>query len=98
MNKRITIRDLQKISTEAIAALDGATPITSGDTTVAILMPLKMANKERLRKVVSRAAAWAKGRNAAADDAALATSGPVDKTNWSAATVKDLRRKKNRKK
>lgn len=94
MNKRITIRDLQKISTEAIAALDGATPITSGDTTVAILTPLKKADIKTLRKVLLDAERLALGRDRAADDAALRRAGiAVDETDWSFAARRPSKRK-----
>lgn len=94
MNKHITIRDLQKISAKAIAALDGATPITSGDTTVAILTPLKKTNIKKLRKVLLEAERLAKGRDRAADDAALRKLGiEVDKTDWSFAARRSSRRK-----
>ncbi len=94
MNKRITIRDLQKISTEAIAALDGATPITSGDTTVAILTPLKKADIGALRKVLLDAERLARGRDRAADDAALRKAGiDVDETDWSFAARRPSKRK-----
>lgn len=94
MNKRITIRDLQKISTETIAALDGATPITSGDTTVAILTPLKKTDLPKLRKALLEAERLAAKRDRAADDAALRALGiPMDKTDWSYAARRSSRRK-----
>lgn len=94
MTKRITIRDLQKISTEAIAALDGATPITSGDTTVAILTPLKKADIKTLRKVLLDAERLAQGRDRAADDAALRRVGiRVDETDWSFAARRPSKRR-----
>jgi hypothetical protein len=85
----ISIRDLQKISGEAIQALPGPTPVKSGDRTVALLIPLKAADPERLLAVLMRAEALAKGRDAAADDAALADMG-VDPTNWSIEAVRAL--------
>lgn len=86
MNKRITIRDLQKISTETIAGLDGGTPVTSGETTVAILTPLKKANLTRLRKALLKAERLAHGRDPKAEDALLRKLGiAVDKTDWSFA-------------
>jgi hypothetical protein len=39
----IGIRELQKISGEAIGALEGPTAITSGPRTVGLLIPLKSA-------------------------------------------------------
>ncbi len=84
----ISIRDLQKMSSETIAALPGPTPVKSGDQTVAILMPLKKPDLERLRAVLQRAEELAKGRDPKADDAALAQFGEVDPTDWSIEAVK----------
>jgi hypothetical protein len=85
----ISIRDLQKISGEAIAALPGPTPVKSGDRTVALLIPLKAVDPDRLAAVLMRAEALAKGRDVAADDAALAEMG-VDPTDWSVEAVRAL--------
>jgi len=85
----ISIRDLQKISGETIGALPGPTPVKSGDRTVALLIPLKAADPDRLAAVLARAEALAKDRNPAADDAALAAMG-VDPTDWSADAVRAL--------
>jgi hypothetical protein len=74
----IRIRDLQKISGEAIGALPGPTPVKSGERTVGLLIPLKSADPDRLAAVLKRAEALAKGRDAAADDSALAAFGDVD--------------------
>ena len=68
----IGIRELQKISGEAIGALKGPTAIKSGAKTVGLLIPLKAADPDRLAAVLSRAEALARGRDVAADDAALA--------------------------
>ncbi|WP_194387784.1 hypothetical protein [Bradyrhizobium sp. CCBAU 51765] len=86
----ISIRDLQKISGEAIGALPGPTPVKSGERTVGLLIPLKSADPDRLAAVLRRAEKLAKGRDAAADDAALAAFGDVDPVDWSVATVKAL--------
>jgi hypothetical protein len=85
----ISIRDLQKISGETISALPGPVPVKSGDRTVAILVPLKRANMDRLKATLARAEKLAKGRDPKKDDAALAAMG-VDPTNWSAAAVRKL--------
>ena len=85
----ISIRDLQKISGEAIGALPGPTPVKSGDRTVGLLIPLKAADPDRLAAILMRAEALAKGRDVAADDAALAAMG-VDPTNWSLEAVRAL--------
>ena len=87
----ISIRDLQKISGETIAALPGPTPVRSGDRTVGILFPLKPVDRERLAAVMARAEALAEGRDPAADDAALAAFGDVDPTNWTEEAVAGLR-------
>ena len=67
----LSIRDLQKISGEAIGALPGPTPVKSGDRTVGLLVPLKAADPERLAAVLARAQALAEGRDRAADDAGV---------------------------
>jgi hypothetical protein len=86
----LSIRDLQKISGEAIGALPGPTPVKSGDRTVGLLVPLKAADPERLAAVLAKAEALAKGRDPAADDAALAQFGEVDPVNWSVEAVRAL--------
>ena len=87
---RISIRDLQKISGESIRELAGPTPIKSGETTVALLIPLKVADPDRLAAVLARAEALAKGRDAARDDQALAAFGDVDPVDWSVEEVRRL--------
>lgn len=95
MNKRITIRDLQKISTETIAGLEGGTPVTSGETTVAILTPLKTANLARLRKTLLKAERLAQERDPKAEDALLRKLGiTVDKTDWSFAARRKAKPRK----
>jgi hypothetical protein len=86
----ISIRDLQKISGETIRALSGPTPVKSGGRTVGLLVPLKAADPDRLAAVLARAEALAKGRDAAADDAALAPFGEVDPIDWSIEAVRTL--------
>lgn len=86
----ISIRDLQKISGETIVALDGPTPIKSGDRTVALLIPLKAADPDRLAAVLMRAEALAKGRDPRVDDATLAAFGDVDPVDWSVEAVRKL--------
>jgi hypothetical protein len=88
--KRISIRDLQKISSETIGALPGPTPVKSGDRTVGLLVPLKTANPDRLARVLARAETLARGRAPAADDAALARFGDVDPVDWSIEAVRAL--------
>jgi len=86
----ISIRDLQKISGEAIGALPGPTPVKSGNRTVGLLVPLKAADPDRLAAVLTRAEALAKGRDPRADDAALARFGEVDLVDWSVEAVRAL--------
>jgi hypothetical protein len=86
----IGIRDLQKISGETIASLPGPTAVKSGDRTVGLLVPLKAADPDRLAAVLARAEALAKGRDPAADDAALAQFGEVDPVDWSLEAVRAL--------
>jgi hypothetical protein len=86
----IGIRDLQKISGEAISALRGPTPVKSGDRTVGLLVPLRAVDPDRLVAVLSRAEKLAKGRDPLADDAALAPFGEVDPVDWSVDAVRRL--------
>jgi hypothetical protein len=86
----IGIRDLQKLSGETIRALPGPTPIRSGDQTVALLIPLKSPDPDRMAEVLMRAEALAKRRDPAADEAALAGFGDVDPTDWSVEAVRAL--------
>lgn len=86
----ISIRDLQKISGEAIGTLPGPTPVKSGNRTVGLLVPLKSADPGRLAAVLAQAEALAVGRDAAADDALLRPFGEVDPGDWSIEAVRAL--------
>lgn len=86
----ISIRDLQKMSGEKIEALPGPTAVKSGDRTVGLLIPLKAADPDRLKAILLRAEAAAKGRSAASDDATLAQFDDIDPTNWSIEAVRAL--------
>jgi len=86
----LSIRDLQKISGETIGALPGPTPVKSSGRTVGLLIPLKAADPDRLAAVLARAEELAKGRNSAADDAALAPFREVDPIDWSVEAVRTL--------
>jgi hypothetical protein len=86
----ISIRDLQKISGEAIGALPGPAPVKSGDRTVGLLIPLKVTDPDRLAAILLRAEALARDRDAAADDAALAAFGDIDPVDWSVEVVREL--------
>lgn len=86
----ISIRDLQKMSGETIWALAGPTPVKSGDRTLGLLVPLKAADPDRLAAILARAEALARGRDAAADDAALASFDQVDPVDWSVKAVREF--------
>lgn len=86
----ISIRDLQKISSEAIGALPGPTPVKSGTRTIGLLVPLRAADPDRLAAVLARAETLARGRDHRADDAALAGFGEVDPVDWSVEAVRTL--------
>jgi hypothetical protein len=53
-------------------------------------LPLKAAEPDRLAIVLARAEALSKGRDAAADDAALRPFGEVDPVDWSVDAVRAL--------
>lgn len=86
----LSIRDLQKISGEAIGSLPGPTPVKSGNRTVGLLVPLKAADPGRLAAILARAEALAAGRDATADDELLRPFGEVDPVDWSIEAVRDL--------
>ena len=92
----ISIRDLQKISAEGIGALPGPTPVKSGDRTVGLIIPLKAADPDRLAAVLAQAEALARGRDRAAEDAALAAFGEIDPVDWSVEAVRALIADRNR--
>ena len=48
----LSIRDLQKISGERISALPGPTAVKSGDRTVALLIPIRPVDRERLLSIM----------------------------------------------
>ena len=83
----LSIRDLQKISGERISALPGPTAVKSGNRTVALLIPVKQPDPERVAAVLARAEALAKERDPAEDDAALLAMG-IDPTNWNEEAVR----------
>ncbi|HEY1708225.1 MAG TPA: hypothetical protein VGG10_08155 [Rhizomicrobium sp.] len=87
----ISIRDLQKISGETIGALTGPTPVKSGDRTIALLVPLKRANLDRVAATLAKAEKLGRGRDPKKDDAALAQFGDVDPVDWSVKTVRALK-------
>jgi hypothetical protein len=85
----LSIRDLQKISSEAISALPGMTAIKSGARTVGFLTPLKRADPERLKALLDDIDALAKQRDPKEDDEFLISQG-IDPTNWSVEAVEAL--------
>jgi len=87
----LSIRDLQKISGKAIGELPGVTAIKSGNRTVALLMPLRRPNLERLEAALRKADALAEGRDHKADDEALRAFGEVDPIDWNEEAVRALR-------
>jgi hypothetical protein len=86
----ISVHDLQKLSGETIGTLPGSTLVKFGGRTVGLLVPLKAADPDRLAVVLAQAEAIAKGRDCAADDAALAPLGEVDPVDWSVEAVRAL--------
>jgi hypothetical protein len=57
---------------------------------VGLMLMLKATNFDRLAAVLARAEALAKGRDAAADDEALALFGEVEPVDWSVEAVRAL--------
>jgi hypothetical protein len=90
----LSIRDLQKISGEAIGRLAGPTAVKSGDRTVALLIPMNAGNADRLSAWLRRAEALAAQRDPAEDDAALVAMG-IDPTNWSKEAIEKLQVERN---
>ena len=85
----ISIRDLQKISGEAIGGLPGPTTVKSGERAVGLLIPLRAADPERLAAILARASELAATRDPAADEAFLEAMG-ADPTNWSPEAVRAI--------
>ena len=78
----LSIRDLQKISGEAIEKLPGVTAITSGGRTIALLTPLRKPDPERLRAWAEKVEEMAKDRDPEEDTRFLTENGG-DPTDWS---------------
>ncbi|MEJ0066101.1 MAG: hypothetical protein WDM85_12310 [Caulobacteraceae bacterium] len=83
----LSIRDLQKISGEAIENLPGTTAIKSGGRTIALLTPLRKPDRERLRAWADKVEAMARERDPAEDERFLREVG-ADPTDWSQDAVK----------
>jgi hypothetical protein len=91
MNKRVTLRGT-KAKPVSLSALKKA----RSEQAAAAIGPLvlKRANLARLKKALLEAERLAKGRDHAADDAALRALGvAVDKTDWSFAARRAAKRK-----
>ena len=78
----LSIRDLQKISGEAIEKLPGVTAIKSGGRTIALLTPLRKPDPERLKAWAEAVEAMAKERDYEEDTRFLLQNGG-DPTDWS---------------
>jgi antitoxin (DNA-binding transcriptional repressor) of toxin-antitoxin stability system len=85
----LSIRDLQKISGEAIEKLPGVTAITSGGRTIALLTPLRKPNPERLRAWAEKVEAMAKERDPDEDTRFLIENG-ADPTHWTTETIRQI--------
>ena len=82
----LSIRDLQKISGEAIEKLPGVTAITSGGRTIALLTPLRKPDPKRLRAWAEKVEAMAKERDPDEDTRFLIEIG-ADPTHWTLEAV-----------
>jgi hypothetical protein len=89
----LSIRDLQKISGETIGSLNGPTPVKAGDRTIGVLIPLKVADANKLASVLKRAERLAKQRDSKSDQKFLEEFGEVDPVNWSIDEVRKLKAK-----
>jgi hypothetical protein len=78
----LSIRDLQKISSETIALLKGPTPVKAGDRTIALLIPLKVRDPAKMATALKRAEELAKERDPEEDRRILAEFGEVP-VDWS---------------
>ncbi len=88
---QLSIRDLQKISGETIRGLDGPTPVKVGRRTIGVLIPLRVADGEKLAAVLHKAEKLAMARDAQEDQQFLAEFGDVDPVNWSIEAVRRLK-------
>jgi hypothetical protein len=86
----LSIRDLQKISGEAIENLPGTTAIKSRGRTIALLTPLRKPNPERLRAWAEKVEALAKQRDPAEDERFLREIG-ADPTDWSLEAIEKFK-------
>ena len=85
----LSIRDLQKISGEAIEKLPGVTAIKSGGRTIALLTPLRKPDPERLKAWAEKVEAMAKERDYDADTRFLIENG-ADPTHWTEELIRQI--------
>jgi hypothetical protein len=85
----LSIRDLQKISGEAIEKLPGVTAIKSGGRTIALLTPLKKADPNGLKAWAQGVEAMAKARDHDEDTRLLVENG-ADPTHWTAELIRQI--------
>jgi antitoxin (DNA-binding transcriptional repressor) of toxin-antitoxin stability system len=85
----LSIRDLQKISGEAIEKLPGVTAITSGGRTIALLTPLRKPDPARLKAWAEKVEAMAKERDPDADTRFLIENG-ADPTRWTKELIRQI--------
>jgi hypothetical protein len=87
----LNIRDLQKISSETIRALEGPTPVKAGERTIGVLVPLRVADADKLAAILKKAETLSKARDPKEDEKLLAEFGDVDPVNWSIEAVRRLK-------
>jgi hypothetical protein len=87
----LSIRDLQKISSEKIAALAGPTQIKVGDRPIALLIPLKVADLAKAEAALRRAEELAKERDPEEDRRILAEFGYDDPFRWTIEAVQKFK-------
>lgn len=85
----LSIRDLQKISGEAIEKLPGVTAIKSGGRTIALLTPLRTPDPERLKAWAEKVEAMAKERDYDEDTRFLIENG-ADPTHWTEELIRQI--------
>lgn len=85
----LSIRDLQKISGEAIEKLPGVTAIKSGGRTIALLTPLRKPDPERLKAWAEKVEAMARERDYDEDTRFLIENG-ADPTHWTEELIRQI--------
>jgi hypothetical protein len=87
----LSIRDLQKISSETISSLEGPTPVKAGDRTIGLLIPLKVGDPAKMAAALKRTEQLARERDPEEDRRILAEFGDVDPVNWSVEEVRKFK-------